>query len=154
MGILRILKQPSYVFLWLGLSVLAFDGFFILMKELPGEANNMCLPGANLTTFNIIFAIVFSLLVMLLLVGTVYFIRTGSQKKSSLFLGTSFLGAFLGFFTLFCSFCVLPLAGILGFSLVLSFFTANSIIFKVLSLILLLYGLWLLNKKLSISCDC
>lgn len=153
MGILNLFKKPQYIFIWLGLSVLAFDGFFILMKELPGEANNMCVPGANLTPFNIAFAVVFSLLVMLLLVGTIYFMRH-STRKSALLISTSFLGAFLGFFTLFCSFCVLPLAGIVGVSLVLSFFTANSFIFKVISLVLLGYGLWLLDRKLRISCDC
>ncbi len=153
MGILRILRQPAYVFSWLGLSVLAFDVFFILMKELPGERDFMCVPGANLTSFNITFAALFSLLVMLLFVGVIYFIRTRRTNKATL-VSTSVVGSILGFFTLFCSFCVLPLAGVIGISSVLSFFSTNNELFKILSLGILIYGLWLLNKKMTIRCDC
>lgn len=63
-------------------------------------------------------------------------------------------GFLLGFFTVFCTLCTIPVISIFGFAVGLGFFTTYNLVFKILSLLLMILALTLLNKQLNFCETC
>ncbi len=153
--ILGLLDNWTYI----GIFSTVFAGIFYfnyyLMANLPGERNLMCVLGAGLTRFNIIFAFLMSLLAGFVVVGFVQSLKNrsvgkGVNMKST---STSIIGLGLGTLTTFCTFCSLPVISLFGFSVGLSFFTDYEIYFKVASIILLMGSFYYVNKELLKGCS-
>lgn len=149
--VLGNLKKPAYALIMVGTSVLFFDLNYYFMSQLPGTRDNMCVVGAYLTALNVIFGIVLSILAGLMVISMIELFnvkRRGLAATSTL----SAIGLFLGTFTMFCTLCTIPVITLFGLSLSLSFFTTYNLIFKAVSLLLILLGLYLINRELSNNC--
>lgn len=149
--ILKNLAEPMMIFVALGVAVLVFDLNYYLMSTLIGSRNNACVVGANLTGVNLSFSALFSVMCGVLGAGVVklYLQRRGIMKGSAI----SGIGMILGIFTMFCTACTFPIISLFGLSFGIGFFTDYSIGFQILSLSLLIYGLYTLNRQLVGSCE-
>ena len=142
--ILQIFKAPKNIFIFLGVSVLVFDVQYYLMANLPGSANLQCIPGGNLTMINVIFSIALSILAGVMIVSLIELAGRRSMKRE----GASWLGLMLGMLTAFCTACTIPVISLFGLSFSLVFFTEYELYFKLASVGLMLWGLYLLNRQL------
>lgn len=150
--LLMILKKPAYMLVMFGITLLLFDIQYYLMANLPGTEDNMCVMGAAFTLGNIIFAAFISIFTGVFGAGLMFLIaqKKGSQKIA---IGSlSGVGSLIGTFTLFCTFCTLPVLSLLGLSMSLAFITEYNLIFKILSIAVLSTGLYLLNNQLKNDC--
>lgn len=148
--IIKILKDPRYVFVLTGVSILFFDISYYLMAYTPGFENNMCVIGASLTMTNIIFSVVLGLLFGLMVVSMIELIR---MKRSKMIASsTTGLGVILGGFTIFCPVCVLPVISFFGISVFFSLLVDYNFLFKAASLLLIMGGLYLINGQLKKVC--
>ncbi len=150
-AILKNLANPSRALVALGSAVLFFDLSYYAMAYLPGEKNLMCVIGAGLTTVNMIFSLILSLMFGIVVSGVVSLYK---QRKVGLAASSaSGIGFVVGAFTVFCTACTIPVFTVLGAAVSLSFFTTYELYFKIVSMILMLYGLYLLNKQLKEECQ-
>lgn len=147
--LLNNLKKPVYAVLALGVFVLMMDLAYYAMAKLPGARDNMCVIGAGFTTLNIFFSIVVSFAVAILVPGII----EGGKRRRAASVATSGVGALVGAMTVFCTACTLPVVSLFGFSFSLLFFTTYSDILKIVSLVLMLYGLYIVNKQLDGKCN-
>lgn len=150
MKILKVLKDPVRVIVGLGVAFLFFDLQYYLMSTLPGEVDQMCVVGGDLTTLNVIFAGVMSLLTGLMVAGVM---ALYSQRRSTMVGGGALSGLALlvGTFTVFCTTCTIPVVSFLGLSVGLTVFTDFNLEFKIVSFILMLCGIYLLNRQINES---
>lgn len=150
LAVLKNLKKPTYLFVMLGVSALFFDLNFWMMRNLPGTKDLACVIGANFTTANIIFASILSILTGILVASIVaLFAMKRSKLVASSVTGAGFV---IGTFTVFCTACTFSVISIFGMSISLIFFTTYDLAFKILSLLLLITGLWLVNRQLADDC--
>ncbi len=63
-------------------------------------------------------------------------------------------GFLLGFFTVFCTLCTIPVISVFGFAVGLGFLTTYNLAFKILSLVLMFMALTLLDKQLNFCETC
>ena len=150
-AVVKNLQSLSNFLVMLGVGVMFFDLQYYLMKNLPGTDGYQCLPGANLTVANLIFAVLISLMFGIMIAGliTVYKQRRAAGVGSTVL---SSVGMFFGTMTAFCTVCSLPVISLFGLSIGLTFFTTYVLWFKVLSVALMLVGLYFLNKQLEGEC--
>lgn len=150
LAVFKILSRPNYIFTMIGASFLFFDLNYYVMATLPGTRDLMCVIGAGLNFWNIVFTIILSLLFGIMLAGAIELYK---KKKSRIVIGSlSGVGLFLGTMTLFCTACTIPVFTVFGAAISLSFFTTYQIVFKALSILAMLWGLNLLNKQLNNEC--
>ncbi|MDP2691235.1 MAG: hypothetical protein Q8O95_02400 [bacterium] len=150
-SILKVLQNPVSLLVALGFAFLFFDLQYLMMSRLPGSVDDMCVPGAGLNPSNITFSIALSILAGIVIIGLYETIRMkGSSIKD---LSASGLGALVGTFTVFCPICTLPILSVLGLSVGFGFFNTYNIWLKILSLALMTYALYDLNKQISGHCD-
>jgi hypothetical protein len=149
-SLLHVLKSPMSLLVMSGFAFLLFDVQYVMMSQLPGSRDEMCVMGAGLNTPNILFAIFMSLLGAAFIVG---FIETLRQRKTSFkALSSSGAGAILGSLTVFCPACTLPVLSLFGAAYGFSFFTTYDIWIKVISVILISYGLYQIDKQIKGNC--
>lgn len=158
MRIVKNLRNPKYLFALVGVAFVAFDLSYVLMASLPGTRNQMCVMGANITPINIGFSLIFSFLIGILFVGfwnlIDHKISAGVYRKKKIAMGSlSGIGAIFGVMTMFCTVCTIPVISLFGLSVGLEVFTDNNYIFKVLSLGMVLWAIYLLNRQLEDKCD-
>jgi hypothetical protein len=150
LAVVKNLSRPNYLFTMIGASFLFFDFNYYVMVTLPGTRDLMCVIGAGLTFWNIVFSVILSLLFGVMLVGVIELYR---MKKSKVVVGSlSGVGLLLGSMTIFCTACTIPVFTVFGAAISLSFFTSYQIVFKILSILAMLWGLNLLNKQLNDEC--
>lgn len=150
--VLESLKNPVSLFTFLGVAVLFFDLNYYFMVNLPGTVGLACAPGANLTATNMIFSILLSLLTALMVSGVMMLYRQRSSGKKSA-AGIAGVAAIIGTFTVFCTTCSIPIISLFGLSVGLTFFTTYNLAFKIVSLLLMIIGLYYLEKQLRGNCQ-
>lgn len=150
--ILKTLKDPVKLFVFLGVSFLVFDVSYYFMAFTLGTRDNMCLIGAGLTPLNVAFSLIISLLSGLIVAGIMGVWNSRCDKAIPTSGG--FLGLILGGMTVFCPLCTIPVISLFGLSISLSFFTTYAMYFKVIALILMLIAAHRLNKQLSGKLSC
>ena len=150
MNVIKLLKQPFYALIAMGVAFLLFDLNYYFMTKLPGTRDFQRVLGAGFTPANIIFSVILSLMAGLLVVGMMENIK--KRKASKLAGGASSVGVVAGAMTVFCTFCTLPVISVFGLSVSIAFFTTYEWYFKGLSLILMAVGLWLLDRQLVDEC--
>ena len=150
MTIIKILREQNYAIIAIATFISLLSLSYYIMTTLVGNAGNMCKIGAALTLKNIFFSFTLSMLASIMLTGLIKLLK---QKQLS-FGSTSLLGfgTLTGIFTIFCTLCTLPIIMIGGFSISFGFFTDYNNFFKLLSLLLMVIGLYLLNKQLNNQC--
>lgn len=150
-AVLKNLRNPIYLFTMLGTTVLLFDVNYYMMANLPGTRDRMCVIGAYLTPGNILFSVGLSVLTGIMVAAFVALFREkrGRLAASSTVSGVGFL---LGSLTVFCTFCTIPVISLFGLSLGLSFFTTYNLAFKIISMVFMLGGIYLINKQLADEC--
>ncbi len=126
------------------------------MKNLPGIGSvPACIIGGSLNFGNILFSLVLSIFTAINIRAffKLYKLRSKSiaLKASGPLAGFGFI---IGFFTVFCALCTIPVISIFGLAIGLGFFTTYNIYFKVISLILMILSLYLLDKQLRSHCSC
>jgi hypothetical protein len=135
---------------------MTFSGFFYLnywaMANLPGHTNNMCVPGGNLNTANVLISLLISVLIGFTVVGLAELISQKRMKASLKAGSTSTIGAAFGIVTSFCTACTLPVLSLFGLSISLTFFTTYELWFKSLSILLLSFAIYMLNRQLADNC--
>jgi len=150
--IIGLLKKRGYLLLFLPIVGGLFYFNYHLMANLPGERDLMCVMGGGLTSSNILFAVIMSLLVGFVVIGFIENLRS-SVKMSRVSLGSSsFFGLLFGILTTFCTLCTLPVLTLFGLSIPLAFFTDYELYFKIISLILLGLSFYFINRALSKNC--
>lgn len=149
--IFGLLKNPRHWVIFGFTFGLLFYANYYLMAHLVGERDLMCVMGAGLTPFNLFFAFVMSVMAGFLVVGVVQ--NSKNRATSQVKVGsTSFLGLGLGTLTSFCTLCSLPALTLFGSSVSLGFITEYEVYFKLLSIVLLAVGLYLVNRELKEGC--
>lgn len=125
------------------------------MATLPGEKDFACVEGAALTAGNIIFALFMSLLSGIIIASLVSLHYKKHATTKEVELGTlSGIGAIFGMLTVFCTFCSFPIISLFGLSFAVSLFTDYNLLFKGISLALLLGSLYLIHRQLEGNCGC
>lgn len=152
MYLVEQLRKPTYLLTALGLAFVLFDINYFFMASLPGSRDEMCVMNINLTPGNIVFSILMSLLTGLLLAGLMALLVMRSTQKKASMAAVSGLGVGIGALTVFCPVCAIPVFTIGGASVFFELFNQYGIIFKIVSVALLLGSLWYLNKKLDPDC--
>jgi len=148
----RKIRHPKYIMLTLGIALVVFDVNYYLMSTLPGSRNQMCVMGVNLNAENIAFSVVLSILTGVLIAGLVaLFAKKASERKMAM-ASLSGVGLGVGLLTFFCPICALPLFSVAGASVIFEAFNDYNLIFKIVSLALLVGALFLLNGQLSDDC--
>lgn len=149
--IIQIFQNKKYILIALTAGGLLFLFNYRLMALLPAQGKFSCLIGGALTPFNVGFSLILSLLMGIMVSGLIHLFlkkRDGAFGTMSL-MG---LGTGVGFFTTFCTACTLPVLSLFGLSLGFGFFTTYNVAFKIMSLTLLLVGLYLLNRQINDEC--
>lgn len=147
MRIIYNLKSVPLAIMAVASSLILFNISYYVMANFPGFRNNMCVIGAGLTPVNIVYSIIISIMAGVLIANIPQFVRIKTFRSTS----SGFTGLLLGGFTIFCPLCTLPAISLFGISISLSFFTTYDGWIKMLSLILMIWSLYLVNKKLSCS---
>lgn len=150
--LLEQLKKPTYLLTALGVAFILFDINYFFMTSLPGSRDEMCVMNINVTPGNIIFSILVSLLTGLVLAGLMSLLVMRSTQRKASMAAVSGLGVGIGALTVFCPVCAIPVFAIGGASVVFELFNQYGVIFKIVSVVLLLGSLWYLNKKLDPDC--
>lgn len=155
-GLQKIHEEPLQWLYTLTCAAIIFYSYYLVMRLLPGVGQvPACLVGGALTAQNLIFSALISFLTALTISGLfrLYVKRKSMIKnvKTGSVMGFGFL---LGFFTVFCTLCTIPVISIFGFAVGLGFFTTYNLIFKILSLLLMILALTLLNKQLNVCETC
>ncbi len=155
-GLQKIHEEPLQWLYTITLAAIIFYSYYLVMRLLPGVGQvPACLVGGALTLQNLIFSALLSFLTALIISGLfrLYVKRKSMIKnvKTGSVMGFGFL---LGFFTVFCTLCTIPVISIFGFAVGLGFFTTYNLIFKILSLLLMILALTLLNKQLNFCETC
>jgi len=145
-----LLKNPTFVMLGLGFAVLFFDLQYYAMSQLPGYRDEMCVIGAGLTPENIVFGIVTSLLAALFILGFYHTLKTRIISYGPLSFSSA--GALLASLTVFCPACSFPVLTAFGFGFTLSLFNDYDLLIKLLSLVLLLFGLHRIDRQIRGGC--
>jgi len=149
--IFESLKEPTNLFVFVGVTVLFFDMNYYFMSKLPGTRDFACIVGGNMTPINLIFSILLSLLTALMFSGVIMLSKQRHAEKNTA-AGIASLGAIIGTFTVFCTTCTIPIISLFGLSVGLNFFTTYNLIFKIVSLLLMLAGLYHLETQLRGNC--
>lgn len=145
-----VVYTPVSFFVFFGTAFLFFDIQYLIMSQLPGTLNEMCVMGAGLNLTNMLFALFTSILMGLL--GGGVFLLYQVKKFSLPAVTSSGFGALLGMLTIFCPVCTFPLISLFGISIGMTFFTAYGLFLKILSLIFIGFGLFELNRQLRGAC--
>lgn len=153
-GLQKIHTKPIQLLYTFSLAAVVFYVYYLVMKIFPGMSEvPACLIGGSLSPENIIFSGLLSVLTALTLAGLfrLYLMRKSLTRslKTSPLLGLGFL---VGFFTIFCTLCTIPVLSIFGLGISLGFFSTYNLLFKMLSFLLLLASLFLLDKQLR-TCE-
>jgi hypothetical protein len=150
-ALIQALKRKYNPLIFVGATLLVFYFNYLLMANLPGEKDFMCVTGGGVDSVNLLFAFLMSVLVGMLTVGFIELIH--QTKRSLLAAGSaSSVGLIIGTLTSFCTLCTFPVITFFGTGLSMSFLTQYDFLFKFLSLISLLFALYLINKRLSRPC--
>jgi len=147
MKILKNLLNTKSLVITVSAMLVLFNISYYMMANLPGYRNNMCVIGAGLTPLNVIYSLIIAAMSGILIANLPSLFKIRSAASSSGGIGAMTLGGF----TLFCPLCTLPAISLFGVSFSLSFFTTYDIWIKLISLMLMGWSLYLINKKLS--CD-
>ena len=153
MDILRQLKNRSYFLIWLSSSVGIFSLEFYLMNSLPISWENMCIIWAWFNIANTLFSSIISILIWLIITWIVIMYRS-AQKQGLLIWTTWWIWTTFWLLTLFCWYCPIPLFSYLGFSVFISLFAQHDLIFKLLSIKLLILSIYFLDKKIKSPLAC
>lgn len=153
-GLQKIHEEPLQWLYTFTLGAMIFYGYYLIMKLLPGVGSApACIVGGSFSIQNLIFSGLLSFLTALTIAGLLrlYFLRRSFKLKTGSVLSVGFL---LGFFTVFCTLCTIPVISVFGLAVGLGFFTTYNLFFKTLSLILMLAALFMLNKQLNFCGSC
>jgi len=146
------LLKPAYLLVALGIAVPMFTFQYYLMATLPGTQNLACTPGANLTLLNISFALTLSLLIGIMVSAIMILFAHQMSKRALVVTSTSGIASVVGVLTAFCTICALPFISLLGITVSLELFTDYNIYFKLASFLMLVFGLYFVNKRLLVDC--
>ena len=134
----------------LSVSLVLFNINYYMMANLPGFENNMCVIGAGLTPLNVIFSIILSVMTGVFVAALVELFKQRRAKLANA--SVSGIGLLIGTFTIFCTWCTIPVISLFGISLSLSVFVDYNLGIKIISIILMSTGLYLLSKQLKEDC--
>ena len=150
LAILKNLKNPARLIMAIAIAVVFFNINYYMMANLPGGKDLMCIIGGNLTPFNVLFSIILSLFAGIIVAGIIELIQNKKSniKSSSL----SGFGLILGSATIFCVPCTFAVFTVFGVAISLNFFMTYDLYIKIASLLLMIYGTYLLNKQLIGEC--
>lgn len=153
MKILQLLKNPLYLIIVVAISTILFAINYYLMANMLGNTDNACVIGGALTKSNIAFSGISSILTGLLMLGIFELIKK-TQKRKLVAVGPVAGGGFaMGSFTVFCTSCTLPAISILGASIGLEFLNDYNYAMKIVSILILSLGLFLVNRQLGDRCE-
>lgn len=150
--IFGLLKKPYSLALFAVVFGILFWFNYYLMVHLVGSRDMMCVMGAGFTPFNMTFAFLMSSMAGLMAVGFFENLRNRTALSRVKVGSTSVLGLTMGTLTSFCTLCSLPALSLFGSSVSLGFFTEYEIYFKVISLVLLGIGFYVVNKEVKEGC--
>jgi hypothetical protein len=155
-GILSVMARPRDYAIGVGGGGAMFSAYYYLMASLPGTGpdHNVCLIGGNLTAGNLFFGATFSVMTMMMLFGMyrLYQRRAFGARGASGASGMG-LGVGLSFLTVFCAVCTIPVISVFGLSVGLGAFTTYNILFKTLSLSMMGFSLWMVDRQLKDTCE-
>ncbi|MFT7184025.1 MAG: hypothetical protein ACI9QC_000351 [Oceanicoccus sp.] len=146
-GLSQLGNRPIWIFWTMLVAVLFFGPYLWALITLPGLGERACLVGASLTPENIIFSALISITTALTLFGVCLMHKQRAFRFRMAAGGA--IGGILGFFSVFCTLCVVPIISVFGFSIGLGFFTTYNVMIKAVSLSLMFFVLWMINDKLK-----
>lgn len=148
--IITQLKNPALLITALGFAILFFDLQVWMMWNLPGYENEMCVMGAGFRWDNILYAIAMSILFGVFISGFFTTIKAHHASVGNLTLGSAALA--LGSLTVICASCTFQAISIFGVVIGVHFLTELNIWFKLFSLLMMLLGIYQVNKQLKGAC--
>ena len=149
-GLFQIGNNPIWVFWTLVLASFLFVPYMWAMMTLPGIQERACMIGGSLTLSNVTFSGVMSVFTALMLFGLWLMHKRRAFRFRMAAGGVA--GGFLGFFTVFCTLCTIPIISIFGLSFGLGFFTTYNVMLKAVSISLSAFVLWMIDDRLK-NCE-
>ena len=154
--VVKKLKEPRYLMIFIGSALIFFDFNYYLMSTMPGSRNEMCVMGVNLNPENIAFSIVLSLLTGIMIMGIIAVLaKRVAQRmiaKKVALTSLSGVGLGIGLLTVFCPICAIPLFSMFGMSVIFQMFNDYNLVFKIVSLAFIAGSLFMLNRQLADDC--
>ena len=149
-GLFNLYQYP-HQFVWTAVIALTlFNVYYGAMLKLPGVMDYACVPGAALTGQNLFFSIVLSLGTGVMAVALFELAkRRGFNARLAADGSTAGLGVLIGFLTVFCAACTIPVISVFGVAIGLSVFTTYNLILKTLALSLMGFAFWMLHQQLK-----
>jgi len=147
----KVLKNPTYVILAIGIFVLFFSFSLYALLTLPGSNGHACVYRAYFTLFNILYSLGLSLMLAVFAVGFIELTQQHKIKHQAKLVSLSGIALVFGILTTFCTVCTISIAipVLTGF---FALFTTFNIWFKVLAFASLAYALFTLNSQLKGTC--
>ncbi len=146
------LKRLKYLFVFLGVALIAFDISYYMMSVLPGTRDSMCMMGANLTPVNLAFAGLLSLLTGVLFAGFIQLFFVKLAKQKAMMSSLSGMGFLAGSLSVICPACTLPVISLFGITVWTDFISDHDVLLKLVSLAMMAGSLYLLNSQLKNTC--
>ena len=125
--------------------IIIFLSSVMAIAKLPGSFNQTCVIGAYFTPANVMYNAIISCMVAFIISNIVEF--GGNIKVNS-----SMLGILTWATTTFCVPCMIPLLSFLGISVSLSFLSYNNLMFQMISIVILSFGVYESIKLKTSKC--
>lgn len=149
MEIFKTFKNPVNIFIFIAIFTIIFDLNYILTKNLPGHINNMCVNNGVITPGIMAYILILSFLTSLLLLAIIETIKHKTLKTKSM---AGITGSAIGTLVVFCPACTIPTITIFGFAISTQFFLDYELAIRIISITLILIGLWIVNSQLKDDC--
>ena len=148
----KSLKDSDNLVVFAGFSLLFFGLNYLVMKNLPGTDGYQCLPD-SLNIENIVFSIMISFIMGIFIVGMKELFSAKKYAMQNVSTVSLFsVGGILSLFTIFCPVCTIGVVSIFGLSFGLNFFVDYEEWVRVVSILLLVFGLYWINGQLKDDC--
>lgn len=151
MELLKLFKKDKInLLITAAVSLPLFSVGVLALQRLPSSHNLACSVGGNLTSLNLGFTAIFSILIGIASVGYIHLFKNRRIPTKSA--GSGILSILLISLTSVCTICVFPTLSFFGLSIGLSIFSTYNLSFKLFALIMLLASIYFLELKLRKIC--
>jgi len=147
----KVLSNPVYVIFAIGIFAVIFSFSLYALLTLPGSNGYACVHRAYLTTFNVIFSAILSLLIAIFTVGFTELTKQHKARHQAKLVSLSGIALVFGILTTFCTVCTISIA-IPFLAGIFSLFTTFNIWFKIIAMLSLIYALYTLDGQLKGKC--
>jgi len=146
-------KKRNNIFLFICSFLVLYGLNYLVMKSLPGTNGFQCLPH-SMNAKNVIFSVIMSTIMAVFIVGMKELLTLKKNTLQQTVSGVSIfsVSGIIGFFTIICPICTLGVVSLFGVSFGLNFLLDFNIQIKIISILLMIFGIYWINGQLAQDC--